>query len=305
MWSRGIFFLTCLALLLSASLPSFGEEIWVKNRPFTGRVQQLGDQTLVELYPFAKAAGIKLKVQGQNLRFGQFTIPIQSGPGGASMVSLQDLAGVAGLKIQRNPRLGTLDVHAPSVGTGNRGDWSQVGKRSSRAEKGTLLRKFDCETYIVRVPAGLKMHLEPKSLITKGKPNPEALAARANSDLEFIMADKIKPNSGHVALSIVYRPTEEFDKKFIETSLQEAGETIRKNGGVVKSKGQIVNFSGRKFHKMKGTVVVSKKQARFESYFHFSKKHKSVFFLQVVSPESEAKKFFPRLRRALQKFRVK
>lgn len=297
--------LLCLLTLIGLSAPCAAEEIWVKNKPFTGQVQRSGEQTLVELYPFAKAAEIELEVRGETLRFGQFTIPIQTMPDGAKMVSLQDLAGVVGLKIRKNPRLGTLDVHAASVGTGHRGDWSQVGHKNPSSDQGTLLREFNCETYIVRVPAGLKMFVEPRTLLKDGKLDPEAIAARSSSEAEFVMADKLKPQSGAFTLTLVYQPTADFDDDFIAKTLETTKAMLAKDGGVFEGSPQIVNLSGRKFHKQKGTVVLSSGKKRFENYLHFSKKHKTIYFVQVIAPESEANKFFPRLRRALQKFRVK
>lgn len=159
----------CLGVVLLASLlliagPTQAEEIWVRNQPFSGRTHGSGSTTLVELRLLAQNFKLGIEVREGRVFIGNNSVRIQEDPDGTAMVSLYDFSQAAGLKLRPNPHIGTIDVHAAAVGTGQRGDWSTVGAKRARTRSKSARVKYDGGTYTLRLPAKAKMMDDPARL---------------------------------------------------------------------------------------------------------------------------------------------
>ena len=79
-----------LTLVLLSLLPLAAEELWVRNRPFKGQVEGKGASLKVDLDALLKALELKANIQGNDVIFGDFKVPIETNSAGTRMVLLRD-----------------------------------------------------------------------------------------------------------------------------------------------------------------------------------------------------------------------
>lgn len=146
-------------LLLVGSAPA--EELWVRNKPFAGRVEGRGTSMKVELRPLLEALKLQPIIEGDFLLFGDFRVPIEQS-GGTEMVLLREFAVGAGLKVKANPSLGTVDVYSEAAGAGDQGDWSSVAEAASKAGgSGNSVQSTD---YTLKVPPQMQLINDPQAM---------------------------------------------------------------------------------------------------------------------------------------------
>lgn len=158
-------------LLVLCSVPATAEEIWIKNRVFSGKVVKDGGQTWMELEPFGKALGVNVKVEGENVSVnGSLVRSMKQGE--TYFVSLEQVAGVVGAVVRENKQLGTLDVH---MGLKEKGPGAiEETPTGSDAAPGAG-KVIKTAAYVLTMPATMQVSRDAKMIksFTEGMP-PEA-----------------------------------------------------------------------------------------------------------------------------------
>ncbi len=97
-------------LLLSLFVSTQAQEVWLRNRPFEGKVLKDSGQIWLELEPFGKALGFAydLKEDGVSID-GKLVRSMTQGT--KVFVPLTQTAAALGAVVKENPDLGTVDVH--------------------------------------------------------------------------------------------------------------------------------------------------------------------------------------------------
>ncbi len=127
---------SCIALLLGLVLvtgPAWGEQVYIRNKPFKGAVSGKGPATAVELQALVAALGLQLtEVQGNWVVTAEGEAPalppdaggtgqvyFQNKPittadqGGATLVPLIPTAQALGAVAKHNKDMGSIDVNLP------------------------------------------------------------------------------------------------------------------------------------------------------------------------------------------------
>lgn len=107
-------------MLLVLSLPSFADDIFIRNRAYKGEVITMGGTVEIELEAAAKALKAELKKNGNSWTIDGEAIQARSVEG-KNFVSLDSLHK-AGYKVIKNPSMGTIDVHQKSEAVANSGE---------------------------------------------------------------------------------------------------------------------------------------------------------------------------------------
>lgn len=117
-----------IALLLSLVLPASSDQLYVRNRPFKGAVVRDGKTTWVELQTLATVLEAKLvPAEGGGFQLSRESVeaaPVAAGKvaigdkqldtrevNGQTMIVLEEVSPLLGLKITPNRSLGTVDVN--------------------------------------------------------------------------------------------------------------------------------------------------------------------------------------------------
>ena len=113
---------SCFAalMLLVLSLPSFADDIFIRNRAYKGEVIKMGGDVEIELEAAAKALKAELKQDGGSWTLDGEAIQARS-VDGKNFVTLESL-NKAGYKVIKNPSMGTIDVHQKAKAVAKTGD---------------------------------------------------------------------------------------------------------------------------------------------------------------------------------------
>lgn len=97
-------------IFLSFFLSVQAQEVWLRNRPFEGKVLKDSGQIWLEVEPFGKALGFgyELKEDGVAIN-GKLVRSLTQGT--KVFVPLSQSAAVLGAVVKENPEFGTVDVH--------------------------------------------------------------------------------------------------------------------------------------------------------------------------------------------------
>lgn len=288
------------------ALPALAEELWVRNQPFKGQVQGTGPAMLVELDPLVKALDLQVKVEGDSVVFGDFSVPIQRQPDGTGMVNLTELAGPAGLKIKRNPTLGTVDVYAASVGTGSRGDWAAVEAKQSASKVSSSGEKVEGYGYTIRIPSTLEMTNDP-ALLALLKQYVGGGQALAGAEFEFVVQPKNGSRDAAMLLMTIRTPNfSEAEGPAMEKALVEGfSEGLGSDGGQLIEPPTPVSLGGDTFYKTVHSDNEDGTVKRMETYIHLSHSQKKAFILMLGDEEKSFNATAARLRPAALSLRIK
>lgn len=96
-------------MLILLSMPSFADDIFVRNKPYKGTVRGSGVGIEVRVDELAKALGVEAVDKGGVWEIDGLSVPSRVEEGQA-FVSLNDLEE-AGFRVSRSAALGTIDIH--------------------------------------------------------------------------------------------------------------------------------------------------------------------------------------------------
>ncbi len=288
------------------AIPALAEELWVRNQPFKGQVQGSGPSMMVELDPLVKALELDVTVEGDSVVFGDFSVPIQRQGDGTGMVNLTEIAGPAGLKIKRNPTLGTVDVYAASVGTGSRGDWAAVeAKQSAKTSSGSG-KKHEGYGYTIRIPASLEMTDDP-ALLALLKQYVGGGQALAGAEFEFVVQPKNGSKDAAMLMMSIRTPNfTEAEAPALEKAMAEGfAEGVGSDGGRVVEPPTPISLGGDRFYKTVHVENQDGKMKKMESYLHLSSAQKKAFILMFGDEEKSFNATAAKLRPAAMSLRIK
>lgn len=300
----------CIWLLFLLLGPVCAQDLWVRNQPFTGHVQGSGSDMLVEMQTFLERLEIKAEDKGDVVIIGGFPIPVETS-GNVRLVPLRDVVDAAGLRLSRNPALGTVDVRVASAGTGNRGNWSKASGASSSGSKRPSV-KIGHESFRVRVPGHLFVLTAPEFLKSEeqenvqtaelNSPRAQAMGAR---NVFYAHTDK-GHEAGYLTFSLFERTPQGVTAKKEPSIVKGLKAIIAELGGEHKGRDSILTVAGKRFHKF--TYYQAQKDGtptRNEAYFHISNKHRVGLLLVITAPKRQFNRVAPQLRLVLRNIRMK
>lgn len=167
--------LTLLLLFAVLFSPVWGQQVYVKNRPFSGAVFKDSTGLWVELAPLQRALNFESELEPEGARVGEKLVRTLK-QGDKVMVPLNQIASAIGAVVKENPEFQTVDVHLavrPKVGAGLDIKPSDIsgGERTEPAQERVVEgQPVSTAAYGFTLPNGMKMTRDPrliKSALTK------------------------------------------------------------------------------------------------------------------------------------------
>ena len=164
------FLLSCLVPFLLA--PAWGQQVFIKNQPFSGAVYRDGNGLWVELAPLEWTLGFEAKLESEGARVGEKLVRTIK-QGDKVYVSLSQVASALGAVVKENPEFQTVDVHMavrPKVGAGLDIKPSDLkGEGTDRPGREVLVQGQPVSTagYAFTLPDGMKLTRDPRLIKTE------------------------------------------------------------------------------------------------------------------------------------------
>lgn len=292
-----------LTLVLLSLLPLAAEELWVRNRPFKGQVEGKGASLKVDLDALLKALELKANIQGNDVIFGDFKVPIETNSAGTRMVLLRDMATGAGLRIRKNPDLGTVDVFTEAAGSGDKGDFSAISDSPS-SSSGNVHEKAD---YRIKVPSSLDYTDDPNTMaLLKDIVGRSGGDAPDNTNFEFIL--RPKNGSKEAALLLMKMtglpPISTIPPEVEAKMVAGFASGVARKGRIVEGPTKLA-VGGKPFYRVTYTSVEDGQNKKNEAYMHISGPRGTLYALLFGDLERDFNKTAPLFRQAIKGFQVK
>lgn len=300
----------CFCLVLCFLLPAAAEQLWVRNQLFTGAVQGSGPEMMVELGPFAQATDLKFEDKGDSIMVGGFPIPVEL-VGSKRMVPLRDVVDAAGLRLNRNLALGTVDVRTADSGMGSSGSWEDLP--SADNEKSSSSKTvLEGPLFKVVIPGHFMVLTDPQFLKEGDKDH--VLARDLNGGdaqaqgLKAAFAVTTKEGLGKcgMAVSYVTNLSSQIGQDDEKPMLQYTFLKIRNADAKVTQEPMVVNLAGKRYMKMAYQQTAdSGEPTEEELYLHLDPKKRVAFIFTLSSTKKLFQRVAPQLRLILKSFRPK
>ena len=296
--------LTIISLLL---LPLSAEELWVRNRPFQGQVEGKGNSMKVDLDALLKALELEATIQGNEVIFGDFKVPIETDSSGVRMVLLRDMATGAGLRIRKNPDLGTVDVFTETAGSGDKGDFSAISDSSNSTSRSSSGNGHEKPDYRIKVPSGLEYTDDPSMMaFLKDYVGQRSGGAPDNTSFEFIL----KPRKGNndavlLLMKMTGLPPLESIPPEVEAKMVEGfASGVARKGRILSGPTKLA-IGGKTFFKVTYASVEKGENKKNEAYMHVSAPRGTLYALLFGDRENDFNRSAPLFRQAINNFYVK
>ena len=288
----------CL-LLFGSALPN---ELWVRNKPFTGQVEGSGTSLKIELGPLLEALGLQVEIRDENLVFGDFLVPIETTANGTRMVLLRELAMGANLQVKTNTELGTIDVYSAAAGDNSKADWSE-GDAPAAGSGGA----YETADYSIKVPPQLEFTNDPAAMAALKAHTASTGAQVDSSNFRFVISAK---NSSEDAVMLLMTagglpPMPQMPPELEMQLVQGFAQGITQRGGQIKSGPTPTTIGGRRFHKYEHTMQDGGVDKLGESYIYVHSSRGEMWALMMADKTSTYPQNISHFRKAFQSFRIK
>lgn len=166
LWRLTLFFLFALALS-----PAWGQQVYVKNQPFSGAVFKDSTGLWVELAPLQWALNFDSELEPEGARVREKLVRTLK-QGDKIMVPLNQIASAIGAVVKENPEFQTVDIHLavrPKVGVGldiKPADLSGGERTKPEQERVVEGQPVSTAAYAFTLPTGMKMTRDPRLIKT-------------------------------------------------------------------------------------------------------------------------------------------
>lgn len=150
--------------------PVLGQQIFIKNQPFSGAAFKDSTGLWVELTPLEWALNFEAKLEAEGARVGDRLVRTQK-QGEKTFVPLTQIASALGAVVKENPEFQTVDVHLavrPKSGLGldiKPSDLKEPSEKSSKARP-VEGQPVSTAAYSFTLPTGMKMTRDPRLIKT-------------------------------------------------------------------------------------------------------------------------------------------
>jgi len=263
---------------------------------------------LVEMEPFFELFDFETEDQGDIVVVGGFPIPVERS-GTMRLVPLRDVVDAAGLKLSKNPALGTVDVRAADAGTGDRGNWN-VKPEDDESSKGTATT-LEGQTFKLTVPSHLSVlaeaeYLKAESANAKIKVLNDPTDESKRNKTAFLVSTSKGPQLGLLTFALIRGKDSDFTPANEEPFLNTLLDGIVNRGGTLIGKMKSSNLSGRRFFSFQ---YLATDQADLvstnEVYVHFSPEDKVAYLILLSGPKHQFNRVAPQLRLVVRNLRFK
>lgn len=158
--------LSALLMLLTLS-PVVGQQVYIKNQPFSGAVFKDVTGLWIELAPLQWALNFEAKVDADGARIGERLIRTQK-QGDKLFVPLTQIASALGAVVKENPEFQTVDVHLavrPRSGAGldiKPSDLKDPEKAKLPEARPVEGQPVSTAAYSFTLPTGMRMTRDPR-----------------------------------------------------------------------------------------------------------------------------------------------
>ncbi len=261
------FRLTLTALLLCFTLfPVWGQQVYVKNQPFSGAVFKDVTGLWIELAPLQWALNFEAKVDAEGARVGERLVRTQK-QGDKLFVPLAQIASALGAVVKENPEFQTVDVHLavrPKSGAGldiKPSDLKDPGQKEkipqARPVEG---QSVSTAAYSFTLPTGMKITRDPRLIKT-------ALAGKKSnsmsSDLKLDALASFEGDTNYMRGAAVFTwfefevPKEHSNEtSLLSLSASLAGELLERAGCQLIAKPRVVTTRGQQLILAAGVSVL-------------------------------------------------
>ncbi len=151
--------------------PVWGQQVYIKNQPFSGAVFKDSTGLWVELAPLQWALNFESKLEPEGARVGEKLVRTLK-QGDKIMVPLTQIASAIGAVVKENPEFQTVDIHLavrPKVGAGldiKPADLSGGDRTKPDQERVVEGQPVSTAAYGFTLPTGMKMTRDPRLIKT-------------------------------------------------------------------------------------------------------------------------------------------
>ena len=190
----------------------------------------------VELRTFLKTLKIEAQDEGETIIVGGFPISVETN-GNVRYIPLRDIVDAAGLRLFKNPQLGTIDVRGAAAGTGSRGDWHDSGTHHGSSRKKGTTTQIEGPHFSVSVPGHIDVLADPAYLKSGESDNAKSATLNSPWDIDqsvkgvFVATRQSGNATGTLTVSYIKDMPKDIaqkDEKFLLSAITEG---VKYRGG--------------------------------------------------------------------------
>jgi hypothetical protein len=290
-----------LAFVLTLSLATQAEEVWVRNKPFEGAVEGSGSSLKVELSVLLEALDLKPKIEGSTVVFDDFRVPIETNAAGTQMVLLNDISVGAGLKVTRSRELGTVDIYSAEAGTQSAGDWADA-KAGTNAGVGPATNSSTSE-YNISVPPQLELIDDPSVMAALA----DKLGRIPNGTLRGLVIPKDESEEAVLLLLTVggLPPIGAVTREIKMAASQGFAEGMEEKGAQRLAGPTELRIGGRDFVRFQHTQVKNGKNTILESLLNLDTARNQLWVVMLVADQANFNRVAPPFQQAMNSLVIK
>jgi hypothetical protein len=228
------------------AVPVSAQQIYVKNRPFEGKVLKDSGSLWVELGALELALGFKAQLEAEGARVSGRLVRTMT-QGDVVMVSLSQVASAVGAVVREDPGFGTVDVHVAVKPKSSAGALEVDPISSEAAQSG---EKVQTAAFAFTVPDGMQVSRDPRVIKAFLEAGGSPLGNEFKLDaLVFYKGDaKFKKGAAVLSWFIAEVPKQVEDEKILLAyQFDVAGEVFSDMGVELVKEPEVVETESQRF----------------------------------------------------------